>query len=31
MNEEFKEIEGVETHTDLKNLLIENSAFIGKT
>ena len=25
------EIEGVENHEDLKNLLIENSSFIGRT
>ena len=27
---EFKDIEGVESHADLKNLLIENSSFIGR-
>ena len=31
IREEFKEIEGVESHEDLKNLLIENSSFIGRT
>ena len=31
IREEFKEIDGVESHADLKNLLIENSSFIGRT
>ena len=31
IRDEFKEIEGVESHADLKkNLLIENSSFIGR-
>ena len=30
IREEFKDIEGVESHADLKNLLIENSSFIGR-
>ena len=31
IREEFKEIDGVESHADLKNLFIENSTFIGRT
>ena len=31
IREEFKEIGGVESHEDLKNLLIENSSFVGRT
>ncbi len=31
IREEFNEIDGVESHAELKNLLIENSSFIGKT
>ena len=31
IREEFKEINGVESHADLKNLLKENSSFIGRT
>ncbi len=31
IREEFKEINGVESHADLKNLFIENSSFIGRT
>ena len=31
IREEFKEIDGVESHADLKNLFIENSSFIGRT
>ena len=31
IRDEFNEIEGVESHEDLKNLLIENSSFIGRT
>jgi len=31
IREEFNEIDGVESHAELKNLLIENSYFIGKT
>ena len=31
IRKEFKEIDGVESHADLKNLLIENSSFIGRT
>ena len=30
IRDEFKEIEGVESHADLKNLLIENSSFVGR-
>ena len=30
IRDEFKEIEGVESHADLKNLLIENSSFAGR-
>ena len=31
IREEFKDIDGVESHADLKNLLMENSSFIGRT
>ena len=31
IREEFKEIDGVESHAELKNLLIENSSFIRRT
>lgn len=31
IREEFKDIDGVESHADLKNLLKENSSFIGRT
>ena len=31
IRDEFKEIDGVESHADLKNLFIENSSFIGRT
>ena len=31
LREEFKEIGGVESHEDLKNLLIDNSSFVGRT
>jgi len=31
IREEFNEIDGVESHEDLKNTLIENSSFIGRT
>ena len=31
IREEFKDIDGVESHADLKNLLVENSSFIGRT
>ena len=31
IREEFKEIGGVESHEDLKDLLIENSSFFGRT
>ena len=31
IREEFKEIDGVESHEDLKNTLIDNSSFIGRT
>ena len=31
IREEFKEFGGVESHEDLKNLLIENSSFVGRT
>ena len=31
IREEFKEIDGVESHADLKNLFTENSSFIGRT
>ena len=30
IRDEFKEIGGVESHADLKNLLIENSSFVGR-
>ena len=30
IRDEFNDIEGVESHADLKNLLIENSSFIGR-
>ena len=30
IRDEFKDIEGVESHADLKSLLIENSSFIGR-
>jgi hypothetical protein len=30
IREEFKEIDGVESHADLKNLFIENSSFVGR-
>ena len=30
IRDEFKDIEGVESHADLKNLLIENSSFAGR-
>ena len=30
IRDEFKEIEGVESHSDLKNLFIENSSFVGR-
>ncbi len=31
IREEFKDIEGVESHADLKNTFMENSSFIGRT
>ena len=31
IREEFKDIDGVESHADLKNTFMENSSFIGRT